>query len=145
MSLRQPQGHSIEHKRVSFGRVGFWRGSFGRGEFYEGGFKDALEGTAWNLGENGGVRPPSAFSPSGKLARLRRSRSGKLAFGSRVGISPSARSGGENRELAAKSGKVALGDPSMMHREGIFLGGGCAENPASYHEGCLQKKRENQK
>ena len=123
MLLIQPQGHSIEHKRVHSKGVGFWRGYFKRGAFYEGGFRDTLEGTAWNLGEDGGVHPPSAFSLSGKLARLRRSRSGELAFGSRVGISPSARSGGENRELAAESGKVALGNPSMMRRGGIFLGG----------------------
>ena len=50
-----------------------------RGWFLQGCFKEALEDTAWNLGEDGGARPPSAFSPSGELARLRRSRSGELA------------------------------------------------------------------
>ena len=86
----------------------------------------------------GGVHPPSAFSPSGELACLRRSWSGELAFGSRVGISPSARGGGENKELAAESGKVALGNPSMMRREGIFfVGGGHAQKNHERPRGLL--------
>ena len=77
-----------------------------RGGFCEGVFKTALEGTAWNLGEDvgGNVNPA--------VIRARRERKGK------------------NKELAAKSGKVALGDPSRMRREGIFLGGrGNAQKP----------------
>ena len=44
--LIQPQGSSIEHRRVSFGRVDFQRVSFVRGGFCEGGFKNDLEATA---------------------------------------------------------------------------------------------------
>ena len=87
-----------------------------------------------------GVRPPSAFSPSGKLAHLRRSRSGELAFGSRVGISPSVRSGGENRELAAECGKVARGDPSMMRLGGISFRGAVRRKPRELPRGLLTEK-----
>ena len=75
----------------------------------------------------------------GELARLWRSLQvgSSPAFGVLgMGSSPLARewgsrlrleSGRENRELAAECRKVALGESTMMRREGIFLGGvGCA-------------------
>ena len=42
--------------------------------------------------------------------------------------------------LAAESGKVALGNPSMMRREGIFFGGGHAQKPHERPRGMLTEK-----
>ena len=88
-----------------------------RGGFCEGVFKTALEGTAWNLGEDvGGNVNPTVF-------KARRERKGN------------------NRELAAKSGKVALGNPSMMRRGGIFFRGrGMRRKPHELPRGLLTEK-----